>query len=367
MSYKICMIGTQFIGIPTDSGGAIEYLSFNMAKGLSEKFNVTFFSVDPSIKSNQNFVIERFPSKKTNGLFFTLFVFFKSVFKKFDAVYVSGCSMIFVALIISKLKGIPLVYHEFNHNPWIKSKNWFYDSLAKFSVRACDYVIIASDCIKREIINQTGIEETKIYKITNFVSLNEFSSQPKKKEKKVLFVGRMVKHKGIDFLIELIKKKNFNHWKIHFVSPKINSLEEKICFSKLNSLKNSVKGKFFLNQNLSRKELIQEYSSASILVLPSSQESFGMVLIEAMASFTPCIAFSVGGTTEIIDDNKNGLLVELNNFKSFEQKLRELMDNENKRISLGLNARKKVEENFSFINVIKEFECFFNKILVKKK
>ena len=38
MAFKICMIGTQFIGVPADSGGAIEYLSFNIAEGISKKF-----------------------------------------------------------------------------------------------------------------------------------------------------------------------------------------------------------------------------------------------------------------------------------------------------------------------------------------
>ena len=71
MQKKVCMIGTQFIGVPTNSGGAIEYLSFNIAKGLSEKgFEISYFSVDPSIKfspASENLVIERFPLKKTNG------------------------------------------------------------------------------------------------------------------------------------------------------------------------------------------------------------------------------------------------------------------------------------------------------------
>ena len=84
------MIGTQFIGVPANKGGAIEFLSFEIAKGLSEKnFSISYFSVDPSIEfSSKNLSVERFPLKKTNAFFFSLFVLYKSLFKKFDAVYV---------------------------------------------------------------------------------------------------------------------------------------------------------------------------------------------------------------------------------------------------------------------------------------
>ncbi len=368
MAFKICMIGTQFIGVPADSGGAIEYLSFNIAEGISKKFEVTYFSVDPLIKTklDSNVLIERFPSKRTNAFFFTLFVLFKALFKKFDVIYVSGCSMIFAGLILSKLKGIPLIYHEFNHNPWIKPKSKLYDFLAKFSVKYSDYVIVASEFIKKKVISKMNVSETKILKISNFILLKEFPLNATKKQNKVLFVGRMVKHKGIDFLIKLIQENNFENWVFEFVCPKPFSSEEKSYYVKLKSLSNSKKAKVILKQNLSRKELIQEMGVSSILVLPSSQEAFGMVLIEAMSCFTPCIAFSVGGTTEIIDDKLNGFLVEEKDYGLFEQKLRELMQDEKKRISFGLNAREKIERNFSFNKTIKEFESFFIKVVKEK-
>jgi glycosyltransferase involved in cell wall biosynthesis len=364
MKKKICMIGTQFIGVPTNCGGAIEYLSFKLAEKLREKFSVTYFSVDPSIKFNsENLVIERFPAKKTNAFLFTLFVAMKSLPKKFHAVYLSGCSMIFAALIVSRLKRIPLIYHEFNHNPWIKPNNFLYDFLSRFSVKCSDYVIVPNAYIEKQLVKQTGINKSKVFVLSNFVDLKEFPSSLPKKEKKILFVGRAVKHKGISFLARLLEENYFNDWVFHLVFPKFSSREERRCFQNLNLLKRSVKAKFSLKCNLSRKQLVEEFSSASILVLPSSQEAFGLVLIEAMASFTPCIAFSVGGIPEIIDDNKNGFLVELNNFRLFKEKLRELMNNEKKRVLFGLNARQKVEEKFSFAVKAKEFNRFFSGVL----
>lgn len=363
------MIGTQFLGVPTDKGGAIEYLSFNLAKGLSQKeFEVTYFSVDPKIKfsSVPLLNIERFPAKKTNALFFSFFVLFKSLFKKTDAVYVSGCSMIFAGLILSKIKRTPLIYHEFNHNPWIKPNNFFYDFLARFSVKHSDYTLIAGNSIIQSVIEQTKIPEKKILQLPDFVVLDEFPFSPEKKQKKILFVARLVKHKGIDFVLNLTKKSGFEKWIFEIIFPEPDSTEEKNYLKKIKSLVDSSKKKVSFRSGISRKELIKAFSSASILVLPSSQESFGMVLAEAMACFTPCVAFSIGGTTEIIEDNINGFLVKLNDFDLFEKKLLELTQDEKKRISFGFKARKKIEEKFSFVNSLNSFEQFLKKILVKK-
>ncbi|PJA21544.1 MAG: hypothetical protein COX63_00060, partial [Candidatus Diapherotrites archaeon CG_4_10_14_0_2_um_filter_31_5] len=266
MTKKICMIGTQFLGVPANNGGAIEYLSFNIAKGLSDKgFEITYFSVDQSIKSKQNFVIERFPSKKTNGFFFSLFVLFKTLFKKSDLIYVSGCSMIFAGLILSKLKRIPLVYHEFNHNPWVKPRNKFYDFLAAFSVKNSDYVIASSKFIKESILIKTGVNPAKLFLVSNFINLKEFPLNPAKKERKILFVGRLVKHKGIDLLIKLAEQKEFREWVFEFGCPEPFSSEEKKYFKKISLLAESNK-RILFKPNLSRKDLIREFSSASVLL-----------------------------------------------------------------------------------------------------
>ncbi len=360
MVSRLCMIGTQFVGVPALKGGAIEYLFFHVAEGLSGEFGVTFFSVNPGLNYSGKVLVERFPAVKTNGFFFSLFVLWKSLGKKFDAVYVSGCSMIFAGLLIARIKRIPLIYHEFNHNPWIKPLNFFYDFLARFSVRHSDFVVVASDCIMNRILEQEKIPEKKVIKISNFIELNEFPEEKKPKEKKILFVGRAVKHKGIELLEKIIKENSFPGWKFVFVLPEPFSSEEKNLAEKIKKL--SELNQVELRQGINRKELIKEYCSASVFVLPSLQESFGLVLIEAMACFTPCVAFSVCGTKEIVDDNLNGFLVEEGNNELFAKKLAELVSDEKKRNLFGLNARKKAEQ-FSFAGKITEFKDFFRKVV----
>ena len=104
---NVCMIGTQFIGVPAVKGGAIEYLSFELAKGLAKKgFNVSYYSVlSESTKEIciKNLHIVRFPAKRVNGILFNLFVFFSALAKNLDLIYFSGCSVLPAAWLLAKI------------------------------------------------------------------------------------------------------------------------------------------------------------------------------------------------------------------------------------------------------------------------
>jgi glycosyltransferase involved in cell wall biosynthesis len=78
--------------------------------------------------------------------------------------------------------------------------------------------------------------------------------------------------------------------------------------------------------------------SCDVLVLPSFSESFGLVLIEALACGKPVIGSNVGGITEIINKNV-GLLVNPNKISSIASAIDEIINDEELRMVLSLNAR----------------------------
>ena len=87
------------------------------------------------------------------------------------------------------------------------------------------------------------------------------------------------------------------------------------------------------------KDVNHEYLSSSIFVLPSRFEGFGMVLIEAMASGLPVIAFDCeNGPRSIISDGDNGFLIPPFNVDMLSEKMMSLMDDVELRKRLGLNA-----------------------------
>jgi glycosyltransferase involved in cell wall biosynthesis len=85
------------------------------------------------------------------------------------------------------------------------------------------------------------------------------------------------------------------------------------------------------------------YQAASVMVLASDNESFGRVIVEAMASGVPVIANRSGGIPEIIRNGQDGLLVTPGNYKEIENAITKIMDDELLRSYLVESARKRVK------------------------
>jgi glycosyltransferase involved in cell wall biosynthesis len=86
---------------------------------------------------------------------------------------------------------------------------------------------------------------------------------------------------------------------------------------------------------------------ASIICLPSYREGLPKVLLEAASCSRPIIATDVPGCREIVHNGKNGILVPIKNSNSLANTIKELIDNPEKRKSMGVNGRRLVESEFS--------------------
>jgi glycosyltransferase involved in cell wall biosynthesis len=86
---------------------------------------------------------------------------------------------------------------------------------------------------------------------------------------------------------------------------------------------------------------------AHVVCLPSYREGLPKVLLEAAACARPIIATDVPGCREIVHDGENGILVALKDSNSLANAIKELINNPEKRISMGKNSRKLVKEKFS--------------------
>ncbi len=179
------------------------------------------------------------------------------------------------------------------------------------------------------------------------------------KNKQVIAAGRYVPEKGFDLLIEawsLVEKKHPDWILQIFGDGDRKSLENII-------LKNNLHNCYLKH---STTDIESEFTNSSINILSSRFEGFGMVIVEAMACGVPTIAFDCPcGPKDIINNLKDGILVKSGDINELAEKICFLIENEEIRKEMGINARKNAER-FKIEHIAEQWRLLFEE-LVKNK
>lgn len=176
------------------------------------------------------------------------------------------------------------------------------------------------------------------------IDINKF--QPigyKDKENYILTVARLSKFKNIDMLVRAFAKLQNTDIKLKIVGDG----EEKNNLAKL-AEQLDISKRVEILSGLSDREVANIFAKAKIFVLCSKEEPFGMVPVEALASGTMAIADNSGGPKEIIDNNKNGILIDKMDDEKLADCIDNLLGNEDKIKLFSSNARPSVIEVFTW-------------------
>lgn len=178
--------------------------------------------------------------------------------------------------------------------------------------------------------------------------------------KKVLAVGKQSFQKGYDRLLQSWKLVIEKHpdWSLDIYGT-INEKEG------LTDLANSLKISETIHFYEPVRNIADKYKEASIYVMSSRYEGFGMVLTEAMAYGVPCISFDCPhGPSDIITDKKDGLLIQNNDIVKFADGIKFLIENEEERKKMGDRAKKSVKRYLPE-TIIKEWDQLFVDLIHK--
>nr|WP_221276156.1 glycosyltransferase family 4 protein [Mucilaginibacter lappiensis] len=191
---------------------------------------------------------------------------------------------------------------------------------------------------------------------------NANSFAPKTKadvlQKKAIAIGRYECQKGFDDLIKTWHKVNMNHpdWVLRIFGE--GSLEKG-----LRQLINDLNlGKVvYLCEPVINLE--KEYLNSAMVLMTSHYEGLPMALLEGQACGLPLVAYACKcGPKDIIQQDKNGFLVEERDIATLAQRVMELIDNPNKRIEMGLESVR-LAENFSERKVMLQWHELFRSLV----
>lgn len=147
----------------------------------------------------------------------------------------------------------------------------------------------------------------------------------------LLFVGRLVREKGLGVLIETSKALEAAGAAFQVVIVGTGPEEA--------ALKQALP-KAHLTGHLERGDLTQAYANGDIFFNPSDTESFGNVTLEAMASGLACICSNAGGSANIVEHGRNGFLATARDAADHIRLTQTLLDDPNLRHSFGAESRK---------------------------
>lgn len=181
--------------------------------------------------------------------------------------------------------------------------------IGRLSLKAADGIIAATKREAAYLIQAAGAEPRKITVVPEGVNLNLYHAKAdqSKKSEDILFVGRLAPEKGLPFLIEAIPEVVRQHPSAAFLFVGEDQGVKHVLLKRAADLKVTQYMKF-LGPKFGA-ELADIYREAALFVLPSLYETFGLVILEAMASGLPVVATRVGGVPELVRDEYNGVLV----------------------------------------------------------
>lgn len=194
----------------------------------------------------------------------------------------------------------------------------------------------------------------KVTIIPNGIRMEQFMPGKKTYDKKsILFVGRLVYRKGAQLLVKSMKQVVRQNANARLTIVGSGYLAPPLRFM-INSY--SMKDNITIKENLDNSLVIKEYQKANVFAMPSLYgESFGIVLLEAMASKTPIVATNQGGIKEIITHKKTGLLVKQDRVRDLSRNILTLLDQPPLSKKLSQNAFKEVKK-YDWNNVVRKIE-----------
>jgi glycosyltransferase involved in cell wall biosynthesis len=301
-----------------------------------------------------------------------------------DIVHIMNISQ-FVPIIRGRLPNVRIVLHM--HCQWLEQLD---AAIIEPRINAADLVLGVSNFIAAGVRRRFPSLAHRCTHVYNGADIALFERPPgvSPKPKQLLYVGRLAPEKGVHILLDAFHIVLARHPDAHLklIGPELVVSREALfpncndphvlelepyfrpgAYAELLRTKVSdfPPGSIsFLGKGVKFIELPPHYHSASVFAFPSvCEESFGMPLVEAMASAMPVVATRGGASPEIVEHGRTGLLVERSDPQAVADAILQLLDDPDRRHVMAESAFERASTRFSWdriaADLLNEYERLF--------
>ena len=217
-------------------------------------------------------------------------------------------------------------------------------------------IICVSEAVYMYLKNEVGINPSKLICILNGIKIDYCKKVRNKNDTKIHFgiIARLEDEKNHICLFEALQKLKKENFDLYVVGDGKN-----MDYYKSYCINHQIDNKTIFTGRLYGNDLVRIYEKIDVLVLPSKRETFGLVLLEAMENYIPCIGSNVGGIPEVIDNGVNGFLFNSGNVEELAEKMMYFVKNMNQIDLMGQKARRIVENKFSIQKTINKIQDLY--------
>ncbi len=283
--------------------------------------------------------------------------------RRFDIIHTHG-ALTKAEFILKKTRGIRWV-HTFHAIEKLRVRQLsreekdFEDLISwiESTVNHCDGAIFVSKSLLDEARGHYTLKSTRV--IPNGVDLSVFSCSPITK-KNVLFIGRFSKEKGIEYLPGIIARvmevKDATFTAVCPYDTLGDDLKE--IRGIMQKQEEHFKGRIRIIEKRQHPETLRKlYSDCQVYIQPSKYESFGICIVEAMATGRPVVSFNVGGIPEVI----GGAGIIAHNKNEMTHAIVELLEDKKRCADIGKMASERVRM-FDWDSIAKTIIGYYNEV-----
>jgi glycosyltransferase involved in cell wall biosynthesis len=394
---KVCFISPEYLPLSGGTGAYVYYLSNELMKHGYSVCIVTGYSQAGDIRVNEKLSVFFLRTSKTPIV--KSFMFAGSSLRKLNSVRASvnvdithanlplvpnfavppNFGKTLISTVHSTWKGEAEAirgepYSRLNSNEkFMVSFNWFLRIFEENMLKRSNKIIAVSDFTRRELLQYYKVREDKIRVIHNGVDTKKFQPASDKRKAKqelgfnpddtaILSVGRLYARKGLFTLIDSMPAvvRKFPRAKFIISGRGISDEMKKLVAhaQRLGVIDNIIFTGYYPDRKLPRL-----YQAADVFAFSTFYENLPFAVLEALSTGLPVVTTNVGGIPEMIDDGKNGFLVQPFDSPELSDRILYYLEHPDATSEMAIMARKVIEERFDWRLIVKKVLAVYDEAL----